>query len=265
MGMNWAEHSVEIEAPIETCFEAIVDYESFPSWQNAIDSIAVKTRTPDGLGEDVQLFVDAKVRKIDYTLRYRYARPTASVGLRHRQRDEGHGRLLRLHRAGARRTRARYNLGADADLPIPGIVVRRTHRSLVKRSVEDLKREAERRFAVAGSAPRGAGPGPGSARPARALRSARRSRRWRPRAASGGNRRGAMAAQGRTGRSRRPPRAGGINRRRAGRRGRAKGFEVAGRRCADGSRRRRASDEAGLRVAEEIAARVERLADRRCR
>ncbi len=34
MGMNWAEHTVEIEAPIELCFEAIVDYETFPGWQS---------------------------------------------------------------------------------------------------------------------------------------------------------------------------------------------------------------------------------------
>src|SRR5262249_46095783 len=43
------------------------------------------------------------------------------------------------------RTRATYNLGADPAIPVPGIVVRRTHKQLVKRSVEDLKREAERR------------------------------------------------------------------------------------------------------------------------
>ena len=37
MGLNWAEHTEEIAAPVETCFDAIVDYESFPRWQNAVD------------------------------------------------------------------------------------------------------------------------------------------------------------------------------------------------------------------------------------
>ena len=58
------------------CFDAIVDYESFPGWQDAVDSVEVLSRTPEGLGQDVRLFVDAKVRKIDYTLRYSYTRPT---------------------------------------------------------------------------------------------------------------------------------------------------------------------------------------------
>ena len=30
MGLNWAEHTVEIDAPIETCFDAIIDYETLP-------------------------------------------------------------------------------------------------------------------------------------------------------------------------------------------------------------------------------------------
>ena len=49
MGLNWAEHSEEIDAPVETCFDAIVDYESFPRWQDAVDSVEVLARTPDGL------------------------------------------------------------------------------------------------------------------------------------------------------------------------------------------------------------------------
>ena len=75
-GLNWAEHTVEIEAPIETCFEAIVDYESFPEWQGAVVATEILDRYEDGLGRRVNLVVDAKVRKVDYTLEYRYQRPT---------------------------------------------------------------------------------------------------------------------------------------------------------------------------------------------
>ena len=66
--------------PVDTCFDAIVDYESFPGWQDAVDSVEVLSRTADGLGENVRLFVDAKVRKIDYTLRYSYTAPPRSAG-----------------------------------------------------------------------------------------------------------------------------------------------------------------------------------------
>ncbi len=153
MGMNWAEHTTEIEAPVETCFDAIVDYESFPGWQDAVDSVEVLSRTSDGLGENVRLFVDAKVKKIDYTLRYSYSRPTEIRW----DFVEGNGMrdvdgVYTLESIGPERTRATYKLGADPELPVPGMVLRRTHKGLVKRSVEDLKGEAERRNAAGGPA-----------------------------------------------------------------------------------------------------------------
>jgi hypothetical protein len=95
----------------------------------------------------VRLFVDAKIRKIDYVLRYSYTRPTEIRW----DFVEGNGMrdmdgVYTLESLGPERTRATYNLGADPELPVPGIIVRRTHKQLVKRSVEDLRDEAERRF-----------------------------------------------------------------------------------------------------------------------
>jgi ribosome-associated toxin RatA of RatAB toxin-antitoxin module len=146
MGLNWAEHSEDVDAPIETCFEAITDYESFPRWQDAVEQVEVLSRTPEGLGEDVKLYVDAKVRKIDYTLKYGYRRPEEITW----DFVEGNGMrdvdgVYTLESLGPDRTRATYKLGADPAIPVPGMVLRRTHKQLVKRSVEDLKRESERR------------------------------------------------------------------------------------------------------------------------
>jgi len=153
MGLSWAEHSVEIDAPIETSFDAIVDYETFPRWQDAVDSVEVLDRTKDGLGRNVKLYVDAKVRKIDYTLRYSYDRPTkiewdfvSGNGMRD---VDG---VYTLEELSPERSRATYKLGADPAIPVPGPVARRVHKQLVKRSVEDLKREAERRHAEGGGA-----------------------------------------------------------------------------------------------------------------
>jgi len=146
MGMNWAEHTIEIDAPIETCFDAIVDYESFPAWQGAVVSTEVLDRGKDGLGRRVRLFVDAKVRKVDYTLDYRYDRPTRiewdyveGNGI-----DDADGHYL-FESLGDERTRATYKLGLEVGIPLPGPVARRAHKQTLKGSVEDLKREAERR------------------------------------------------------------------------------------------------------------------------
>jgi hypothetical protein len=120
-GLNWAEHTVEIDAPIETCFAAIVDYESFPEWQRAVVDTEVLDRQEDGLGKRVNLVVDAKVRKVDYTFE-----------------DLGGGR-----------TRATYKFGLEVGIPLPGPVARRAHKQTLKGSVEDLKTEAERRAVTA--------------------------------------------------------------------------------------------------------------------
>jgi polyketide cyclase/dehydrase/lipid transport protein len=146
MGLNWAEHSVEIEAPIETCYAAIIDYETFPSWQGAVVDTEVLDWDEEGRGKRVRLFIDAKVRKVDYTLDYRYDQPeriewdfVEGNGI---NGADGHYLFEDL---GNGRTRATYKLGLEVGIPLPGPVARRAHKSTLKGSVDDLKREAERR------------------------------------------------------------------------------------------------------------------------
>jgi uncharacterized membrane protein len=153
MGLNWAEHSVEIEAPIETCFEAITDYETFPSWQRAVVDTEVLDWDKQGRGKRVHLFVDAKVRKVDYTLDYRYDQPgriewdfVEGNGI-----NDADGHYL-FEDLGDGRSRATYKLGLEVGIPLPGPVARRAHKSTLKASVEDLKREAERRAASSAKA-----------------------------------------------------------------------------------------------------------------
>ncbi len=146
MGINWADHTVEIDAPIGTCFDAIVDYESFPRWQGSVISTEVKSRTEEGLGERVRLFLSAKGQKVDYTLDYSYDRPTEIRW----DFVEGNGvddvdGVYTFEQLDGDRTRATYKLGIDPSLPVPGIVARRIHSHAMKKSVEELKDEAERR------------------------------------------------------------------------------------------------------------------------
>jgi hypothetical protein len=156
MGLNWAEHTVEINAPIETCFAAIIDYETFPSWQGAVVDTEVLDWDSKGRGKRVRLFIDAKVRKVDYTLDYSYDQPTRiewdfveGNGI---NGADGHYLFEDL---GADRTRATYKLGLEVGIPLPGPVARRAHKTTLKGSVDDLKKEAERRAASARKAGNG--------------------------------------------------------------------------------------------------------------
>jgi hypothetical protein len=148
MGLNWAEHTVEIAAPIKTCFDAITDYETFPKWQGVVVDTEVLDWDEQGRGKRVRLVVDAKVRKVNYTLDYRYDEPeriewdfVEGNGI-----NDADGHYL-FEDLGGDRTRATYKFGLEVGIPLPGPVARRAHKSTLKASVEDLKREAERRAA----------------------------------------------------------------------------------------------------------------------
>jgi uncharacterized membrane protein len=156
MGLNWAEHTVEINAPMETCFAAITDYETFPKWQGAVVDTEVLDWDSKGRGKRVRLFIDAKVRKVDYTLDYSYDEPeriewdfVEGNGI---NGADGHYLFEDL---GNDRTRATYKLGLEVGIPLPGPVARRAHKTTLKGSVDDLKKEAERRAASARQATNG--------------------------------------------------------------------------------------------------------------
>jgi uncharacterized membrane protein len=145
VSLHWAEQSAEIAAPAEVCFDAITDYESFPSWQRAVESVEVVDRHGDGLGRRVRVEVDAKLRRVRYTLDYRYERPVGvwwdfveGDGVENLE-----GEYLFEERAGI--TLATYRVGLDAGVPVPGMIARSLSRGVMRRSVDELRAEAERR------------------------------------------------------------------------------------------------------------------------
>jgi hypothetical protein len=147
VGISRAEQSDSIDAPPDACFAAIVDYESFPEWQRAVESVEVRERYPDGLGKLVGVVVDAKLRRIAYTLHYHYEPPgrvwwefVEGDGVEH---IEGEFTFEPLD--SGERTIATYRLSIDAGVPIPGLVARRLTSGVMGRSVKDLKEEVERR------------------------------------------------------------------------------------------------------------------------
>ena len=143
--MSRGEQAAEVEASPDACFEAIVDYESFPEWQHAVARAEVLERYPDGLGKVVEFDVDARFRLVTYRLRYHYERPARVWWDFVEGRGVEHVDGEFLFEPAGERTLATYKLGIDAGVPIPGLIARRLNDQVMKRSVQDLKREAERR------------------------------------------------------------------------------------------------------------------------
>jgi ribosome-associated toxin RatA of RatAB toxin-antitoxin module len=132
-----------IEASPQECFDAITDYETFPSWQDAVQSVEVVSRYDDGLGREVGFVVDAKVKKITYRLEYSYEPPDRIewdyVGGDVRDIDGS----FEFEDQGDGTTLATYSVLLDAGVWMPGPVRKVLSGQVMKRSVEDLKRRVE--------------------------------------------------------------------------------------------------------------------------
>jgi uncharacterized membrane protein len=141
--LKQAEQQAVIHAAPQACFDAITDYETFPEWQDAVRSVDVLSRYPDGRGRKVAFAIDAKVKSISYRLEYSYDEPShitwdylggdvKDIAGEYRFEDQGDGTTL-----------ATYSVALDAGVWLPGPVARILNNQVMKRSVEDLKRRVE--------------------------------------------------------------------------------------------------------------------------
>jgi ribosome-associated toxin RatA of RatAB toxin-antitoxin module len=136
-------HSLVIDAEPADCFDQITDYETFPEWQAAVKEVSVLTRDANGLGRDVHFKIDAKVRQVEYTLRYSYERPH-HISWEYLDGDvkSVDGEFV-FEQQGDATTLATYALDINPGVWLPGPVKKMLTDQVMKRSVEDLKRRVE--------------------------------------------------------------------------------------------------------------------------
>ena len=140
-----AERSIEINASARACFEALLDFESYPAWQDSVLQTRVLERDTEGRGSLVETVVDARIRRIRYVLRYHYE-PFTRMWWEYVEGDvrsvEGEYRFD--ERDGV--TVATYRLAVDlggVGRFVPGEMKRRAAEHLMRSSVEDLKARVE--------------------------------------------------------------------------------------------------------------------------
>ena len=75
MGNDSAGLTDTIQAPPDKIIAALTDFESFPEWQAAVLECEVLDRDDEGRGSRVRMKVDAKVRKVEYIVKYHYDLP----------------------------------------------------------------------------------------------------------------------------------------------------------------------------------------------
>jgi len=143
MGAKRAERQIVVQATPQRCFDALVDFESYPEWQDAVEECEVRSRDKRGRGRRVWFRVDAKVKRISYTLDYSYEEPhmltweyvdgdVRDIDGEYVLEDRGDGTTL-----------ATYGLRLDAGMWMPGRVASILNDGVMQRSVEDLKAHVE--------------------------------------------------------------------------------------------------------------------------
>jgi ribosome-associated toxin RatA of RatAB toxin-antitoxin module len=145
VGRKHAERQIVIEASPKRCFDALVDYETFPEWQRAVRACQVLSRDPEGRGKEVVFEVDAKVRAVSYTLDYSYEEPH-HISWRYVKGDvrDVDGEFV-FEDLGDGKTLATYALRLDPGLPLPGRLLTLLSEQVMQGSMEDLKLRVEGR------------------------------------------------------------------------------------------------------------------------
>lgn len=149
--MTAASHTERIEGTRSRCFDAITDFESYPEWQSAVHAVEVRSRDAAGRGREVCFVIDLKVRHIRYALLYDYTPPT-EVRWTYAGGDvddvTGFYRFDEVDGG----VDATYSLEVDFGFPVPGPIVNRLRREVMRRSVRELKArvESDRERRVAG-------------------------------------------------------------------------------------------------------------------
>jgi uncharacterized membrane protein len=148
MGTIRGDRSVEIEAPIERCYEIAADIENAPEWQGSLKDVEVLERDGERRALLVETESDAKVKSVRSVLRFSYEPPT---GIRWVQ-EKGDTKSLTgswsFEDLGDGRTRATYALEAEPGR-ILGLLLRgpaeaKVRDFLVGNAADGLKEKAER-------------------------------------------------------------------------------------------------------------------------
>lgn len=147
MGNIKGDRSVEIDAPIERCYEIAADIENAPDWQGSLKDVEVLERDGERRPLIVETESDAKVKTVRARLRFSYDPPT---GIRWVQ-EKGDTKSLTgswsFEDLGGGRTRATYALEADPGRML-GMLLRgpaetKVRNFLIGNAADGLKQKAE--------------------------------------------------------------------------------------------------------------------------
>jgi uncharacterized membrane protein len=148
MGTISGERTVEIDAPIERCFEIAADIVNAPEWQGSLKDVEVLERDADRRALVVETESDAKVKTVKARLRFSYQQPNSIRWMQEKGDTKSLVGSWTFEDLGEGRTRATYALDADPGrvlgLLLRGPAEAKVRDFLVGDAADGLKAHAER-------------------------------------------------------------------------------------------------------------------------
>jgi uncharacterized membrane protein len=144
--------STPIEAPADLCYDAIADFEAYPSWSSPITEIAVLDRYPDGFARRVEFFIDMKIKTVRYVLEYTWLPPNRLTWKYVDGDLEDIVGSYVFEPLEGGRTEATCSQAVSLGFWLPGFLRRTFEQTALRQSVLEFKAEAERRAAQAQTA-----------------------------------------------------------------------------------------------------------------
>jgi len=141
-------HTEVVRAPIDLCFDTLVDFAEYPKWFRVITATRVVEADPETGRWTVDFELDAILKTIRYTLTYESVRPgrlTWRMTGGDLKAIEGEYELVELEPG---LTEATCTQAIDVGLWVPGMVRRAFEQSAVMDSVREFKQAAETRAGV---------------------------------------------------------------------------------------------------------------------
>ena len=138
---------MEVDAPIQRCFEIAANIEAAPEWQGSLQDVEVLERDGEKRATLVETKSDAKVKSVRALLRFSYDEPTRIEWVQ----EKGDTKALRgwwdFEDLGNGKTRATYALETDPGRVL-GMLLRGPAETAVRDfllggAAEGLKRQAE--------------------------------------------------------------------------------------------------------------------------
>jgi uncharacterized membrane protein len=147
MGTIKGDRTVEIDAPIERCYEIAADIANSPEWQGSLKDVEVLERDGERRAVLVETESDAKVKSVRALLRFSYEPPTAIRWVQEKGDTKSLHGSWSFEDLGGGRTRATYALEADPGRML-GMLLRgpaeaKVRDFLVGNAADGLKEKAE--------------------------------------------------------------------------------------------------------------------------